>query len=145
MNRANENPPEGDRRANAVAIDAIEASPMLADSPGKFDTFEGDFIATNPRARAIYAGGYERGYVQGQHDGHGDAVHVAELASRTFLAMSATEAHNRAQAADTAKALDVPRFRDRPTPVPSIKPTPTLGQFLDGLRRGGILTEAVAA
>ncbi|MGP5608642.1 hypothetical protein [Arthrobacter rhombi] len=99
------------------------------------------FIATNARAHALYTQGWEDGHAQGHRDGLRDAGNAAELAAVRFYTLEATDAHNRAQVADTARSLDVPRFRDRPMPVSTIKPKPSLAQFLDGLRRGGILTD----
>lgn len=100
-----------------------------------------EFIATNPRARAIYALGWEDGHRQGQQEGRRSVTDAAEQAASRFYALEATDAHNRAHTADTAKALDVPRFRERPMPVSTIKPAPSLAQFLAGLRHGGMLND----
>lgn len=102
---------------------------------------DAQFIGTYKRAHSIYTMGYERGYTQGHQDGHRDAGDAAELAARAFIALDAAGAHAQAQVADTVQSLDVPRFRERPMPVPTIKPKPTLAQFLDGLTRGGWITE----
>jgi len=98
------------------------------------------FIATNRRAHAIYCQGREDGYAQGHHDGYRAAGYAAELAAARFYTLEATEAHTRAFAADTARSLDVPRFRDRPMPETTIRTIPTLAQFMRGLERGGWIT-----
>lgn len=104
-----------------------------------------EFIATNPRAHAIYTQGWEDGHRQGQQDGYRDAGDVAELAARAYYAMEANEAHTRAFAKTAADALDVPRMAARPTLKPTTHTAPTLAQFLDGLRRGGILNDRQGA
>lgn len=103
------------------------------------------FISTNPRALAIYTQGWEDGHRQGHQDGCRDAGNAAELAAVRFYTLEATDAHNRVHAADAAKALHVPRFRERPAPKLTIRTIPTLAQFLDGLRRGGILNDRQGA
>lgn len=85
--------------------------------------------------------GREDGYAQGHQQGHRDAGDAAELGARAFIALTAADAASKAHTADTATSLDVPRFRQRPTVVPTIRPKPTLAQFLDGLRKGGVLSD----
>ena len=99
------------------------------------------FIATNSRARAIYTQGWEDGHRQGHQDGYRDAGDAAGLAARAYYAMEADEAHTRAFAKTAADALNVPRMAARPTPKPTLRAVPALAQFLDGLRRGGILAD----
>lgn len=103
-----------------------------------------EFIATNPRAHAIYCQGWSDGHAHGYTDGHRDAGDAAELAGRAYHAMSAQEAHARAFAKSAADALTVPRMASKPMPAATIKPTPTLDEFMAGLRRGGVLGDVQA-
>lgn len=95
----------------------------------------------NRRAHSVFIQGWEAGYRIGQQDGRRSVVDAAERGAERFYALEATDVANRALVADTAKSLDVPRFQQRPTVVPTIKPKPTLDQFLRGLRKGGVLTD----
>lgn len=102
------------------------------------------FIASNSRAHAIYCEGWQAGHTHGYTQGHRDAGDAAELAGRAYYAMSASEAHTRAFAKSAADALTVPRMASKPMPTATIKPTPTLDQFMAGLRRGGVLGDVQA-
>ncbi|WP_345150469.1 hypothetical protein [Arthrobacter ginkgonis] len=99
------------------------------------------FITENRTASRIYMLGRTDGYVHGHADGHREAADAAELAARAYYAMDAAEAHTRAFSRAAADALTVPRFQDRPTPVATVKPVPTLEAFMSGLRRGGWLRD----
>lgn len=104
-----------------------------------------EFIAANRRAHEIYTQGWEEGHAHGYAEGRRSAGEAAELAGRAYYAMSAHEAHTRAFAKSAADALTVPRMASKPMPTATIRATPTLDQFMAGLRSGGILVEAVAA
>ncbi len=105
---------------------------------------DSEFIATNDRARAIYTRGWGDGHAHGYTDGHRDAGDAAELAGRAYYAMEASAVHTREFAKSAADALTVPRMASKPMPTATIKPKPTLDEFMAGLRRGGVLGDVQA-
>ncbi|MGG5753183.1 hypothetical protein ACQ3I4_11240 [Zafaria sp. Z1313] len=106
-----------------------------------------EFIVRNRTATRCYLEGRADGYVEGLADGHQQAGDAAELTARKLLATAELGAQQAALAASAAEFLTVPRAAARPMPTTTIRPAPSLAQFLDGLRRGGILRDrqAVAA